>query len=117
MLNTHPKRGSSWEGIIIEQVIGQLSLSSPGTEFFFWMTATRQEADLLIKRSAQLIPVEIKLHSSPRKSDVKGLFACLRDLHLKKGYVVRPSGKTYTLGDGVQVVTLKELLSEFEKMS
>ena len=112
-LMMHPKQGASWEGFVIEQISQWIYLNYPGTEVYFWRTATQQEADLLIKRGDQLVPVEIKRHTSPAKKDVDGLFACMNDLKLKKGFVIHPEGPSYSLGDGVEVMSLGEFLSAF----
>jgi uncharacterized protein len=109
-LEEHPKRGMSWESFVIEQICGQLALHHPGTEVFFWKTATQPEVDLLIKRGPTLIPIEIKLHRSPKKSDLKGLVSCMKDLKIKQGYVVRSEGEPYSLGDGIEVVSLQDML-------
>lgn len=113
-LNAHPKRGGSWEGFVIEQIIERSHLVYRGAEFYFWQTSTKQEADLLIKMGGQIYPIEIKLHTAPRRSDVKGLFLCMQDLKLKRGYVIRPEGESYTLGDGVEVVSLKDLFKRIQ---
>lgn len=111
-LETHPKRGWSWEGFVIEQLIASLKSAAPGIEFFFWRTSTQSEVDLLLSRGSKIVPIEIKLHSAPKSSDVPGLWNCLKDLHLKKGYVVRPRGERYSLGHGVEVFSLEELIPE-----
>jgi hypothetical protein len=114
-LDVHPKRGKSWEGFVIEQIADFASLHSPGTEFFFWRTATGQEVDLIVKLGGRLVPVEIKTHRSPQKSDLKGLHFCMGDLQLAEGYVVRPEGEEYSLGDGMVVLNLREFLSRLAK--
>ncbi len=108
----NPKCGHSWEGFVMEQIIVWLSLNKPATEFYFWQTSTRQEVDLLIKKGDNILPIEIKRHTAPTRQDVAGLFACMEDLKLKKGFVVRPNGQTYSLGEGIAVVTLKELMDQ-----
>lgn len=107
-LMVHPKQGASWEGFVIEQVSQWAALNRPGTEVFFWRTATGQETDLLLKRGETLIPIEIKRHTSPTRDDSDGLFGCMKNLGLKKGFVIRPEGPSYSLGDGVEVVSLKD---------
>lgn len=110
-LEGHPKRGSSWEGFVIEQIVTCASLRDRGVEPFFWRTATGEEVDLLLKIGKRLIPIEIKTQKSPQRGDLGGLFPCLSDLGLEEGYVVRPQGESYSLGGGVRVLTLQELLA------
>lgn len=106
-----PKCGASWEGFAMEQIIDAIRIKKPEAEFFFWQTATKQEVDLLIKEGEKIIPIEIKRHSAPKKEDVKGLFFCMQDLKLKKGFVIRPTGKeNYSLGNGIEVLSLQEVI-------
>lgn len=108
-LDLHPKKGASWEGFVIEQILGELSLRGLPMESYFWRTGTGQETDFLLKRGERIIPIEIKLHSAPQRSDISGLISCMKDLGLKEGYVIRPQGESYSLGNGIQVVTLHDL--------
>ncbi len=114
-LAVHPKRGASFEGFAIEQIINTVSLRHTGAEFYFWRTATGQEVDLLIKIKNELIPVEVKVHSSPDKSLIRGLKPCLQDLKIKKGFLVYPGREEYSLGDGVMVVGLSRFMQKFRQ--
>lgn len=108
-LATNPKRGASWEGFVIEQVAGCLKINKPGAECYFYQTSTRREIDLLVCYGGRLVPIEIKVHSSPIGADVKGLATGMKDLGLNEGYVVHPEGEIYSLGSGIKVVTLRKL--------
>ncbi|MBI1908853.1 MAG: ATP-binding protein [Deltaproteobacteria bacterium] len=110
-----PKCGASWEGFVMEQLMDAIRIKKPDTEFYFWQTATKQEVDLLIKEGEKIIPIEIKRHTAPKKEDVGGLFFCMKDLKLKKGFIVRPEGESrYSLGEGVEVLSLVEILDIFK---
>ena len=111
-LSVHPKRGAGFEGFVIEQLIEWINLIQPGTQCFFWRTATKQETDFLIQFGKDKIPVEIKTQKAIQRSDVKEIFLCMKDLDLKKGYVVYPFEKNYSLGDGVEVLSLSTLLKK-----
>jgi predicted AAA+ superfamily ATPase len=111
-LDVHPQRGRSWEGFVIEQVMDHIALQSPGLEAFFFKTATGKEIDLLLKKGNRLIPIEIKLYRAPQKSDLEGLVEGMADLNLTSGFVVRPHGESYSLGSGIWVVTLQQLLQK-----
>ena len=54
----------------------------------------------------RLVPIEIKLNSSPRKRDLRGLISCMQDLELSQGYVVYPGEASYRLSDGITVFLL-----------
>ena len=57
--------------------------------------------DLLIEAAGRRIPFEIKLHSAPRAEDARGLLRCMRDLGLRRGYLIYPGRERYSLGHGV----------------
>ncbi len=115
-LQVHPARGTSWEGFVIEQVISAFQLLSPGSQAFYWRTAAGAEVDLLIKRGERLIPLEIKLHSSPSVRDVPGLVSCMKDLKLDSGYVLYPGGEDYSIGQGITVLSTKKLLAQPQRL-
>ncbi len=115
-LQVHPARGTSWEGFVIEQVISVFQLLSPGCQAFYWRTAAGVEVDLLVKRGERLIPLEIKLHSSPSVRDVSGLVSCMKDLKLDSGYVLYPGGEDYSIGQGITVLSTKKLLAQPEQL-
>jgi len=110
ILDTHPGRGASWESFLIEQLIMSLSLKFPGLRFYHWRTAGGTEVDLIIESSGVCIPVEIKLHSAPSRSLVRGIAACMKDLQLNNGFVLYPGKKSYSLGEGIMVLPAEEVL-------
>ena len=115
-LQVHPARGTSWEGFVIEQVISAFQLLSPGSEAFYWRTAAGAEVDLLVKRGERLIPLEIKLHSSPSGRDVPGLISCMKDLKLDNGYVLYPGEEDYSIGQGITVLSTEKLLAQPQRL-
>lgn len=58
-LNSWPKRGHSFEGLVIEQLVALAERQFVRPEFFFWRTQAGAEVDLLIKAGRRILPVEI----------------------------------------------------------
>ncbi len=110
-LSVHPGRGASWEAFVIEHLISAFQQLLPGSQAFYFRTATGTEVDLLIDKGGALLPFEIKLHSAPSRSDVSGLISCMQDLNLNRGYVVYPGRLDYSLGQGIRVLPAQELLA------
>lgn len=101
----HPAVGSSWEGFVIEQIIGILPR---GWQFFFYRSSSGAEIDLLlINNKKAAIAVEIKYSLSPQVT--KGFWSSYRDLHCRKGFIVYPGNETYPLGKDVFALPLKNL--------
>ena len=100
-----PKRGSSWEGLVIEQVLALERLRFPSSQFYFWRTSGGAEVDLLIQRGSKIIPIEIKTQQTPSRGDLRGLQECLKDLKLQKGYVITLGPKSYALASNISVIS------------
>lgn len=64
-----PWVGASWEGFVIEQILGSLSCRGKSFEAFFLRTSDQYEIDLVLDFGSRLWAVEIKLTSNPTISD------------------------------------------------
>ena len=87
-LDLHPARGASWEGFVIEDLIRREQLMRPYTQFFFWRTATGQEADLIMDRGSERIAIEVKANSGTNPHDARRLEGVLDDIGATRGYLV-----------------------------
>ncbi len=110
-LQAHPARGTSWEAFVIEQLLSALERTVPGCRPYFWRTAQGDEVDLLIDHGRRQAPFEVKLHSSPRMDDARGLVKCMETLHFPHGYLVYPGRERYSLGRGVTALPAGPLLA------
>ncbi len=110
-LDTHPARGASWEAFVIDQLLSSYRRLDPGCRPWFWRTAQGDEVDLLIETGSRIIPFEAKLHSAPGPDVARGLWRCMADLKLSRGYVVYPGRERYSLGRGVVALPAGSLLA------
>ena len=109
-LDTHPARGMSWEGFIIDQLVSIFQQAEPGSQPYFWRTAQGHEIDLLIDLGTKKIPFEIKLHSAPTASDTLVLRQCLQQLNLTQGYLIHSGRENYSLGNGITALSAEQIL-------
>ena len=105
-LENHPSRGSTWEGFVIEDLIRRERLANPFSQFFFWRTATGQEADLIIERGAQKIAIEIKTNSGTNPHDARKLETVLDDIGATEGWLIGLGAESTQLTDRVRSVSL-----------
>lgn len=103
-LLAHPRRGASWEGFALEQV---LRLAKPD-EAYFWATHQGAELDLLMIHGGRRIGVEFKMSDQPSLS--KSMHIAIDDLKLDALYVVHPGAHRIALGAGVEAVPLWAML-------
>ncbi|MBM4329776.1 MAG: ATP-binding protein [Deltaproteobacteria bacterium] len=100
----HPVRGASWEGWVIENILGELS----GWHGYFYRTATGMELDLVLEKGRKRIAVECKLSPAPEVG--QGFWGALSDLEINEGWVIAPVKESYPIKRGVMVTALHDFV-------
>lgn len=112
-LQGRPIIGHSWEGFVIEQIIGMLPQR---WQAFFYRSASGAEIDLVLCCSGQKpIAVEIKFSAAPDLT--RGFRVSFQDLQCRKGYVVYPGRDTYPLAENVTALPLPQIRQIFSEYS
>jgi uncharacterized protein len=101
-LRGHPKVGASFEGLVIEQVLGALGLLGVVVRPFYWRTHGGAEVDLLLETGRSLVPIEVKLSGAPGVP--RGLLECMKDLSCRRGFVLHGGEEEYPMGHGVRAL-------------
>ena len=109
-LNSHPKSGASWEGLLLETVIEQLSLPEEGT--FFWSVHSGAELDLLVSRGSRRIGIEIKRTTAPKVT--RSMRTAAEDLGLAEVVVIHAGPESYRLARNVRAVSANRLGVDLE---
>jgi len=105
----HPKKGASWEGFVIEQII---PLLSPNRKIYFYRTHDGAELDLVITKADQAIAaIEIKYGSGIRPS--RGNTEAIRFLGTSQNYIVIKDDEDYLLSSGYRVTGLNTFLTKY----
>ncbi|MBW2612753.1 MAG: ATP-binding protein [Deltaproteobacteria bacterium] len=105
-----PKRGNSWEGLMIEQLIAHETLARSGSRFFFYRTQRGAEIDLIVDRGNERLGYEFKCSLSVGKKDWKNLKTGLEEGIIHKGTVVYMGERNYPVADDIEVVNAENLL-------
>ena len=103
-LYAHPKFGSSWEGFALEQLVRRV----PDRHAYFWGTHAGAELDLLIVRDGKRWGFEFKVSEAP--SVTKSMHIALKDLKLRRLYVVYPGTHRFPMADRIEAIPLAEAL-------
>jgi uncharacterized protein len=104
----HPISGASWEGLVIENVIGA---AGDRAEPSFYRTSGGAEIDLVLSwRDGREWAVEIKRTSAPKLE--RGMRSALEDLQPEHSFVVYPGTDRYRLAEGTEAIGLAELCAE-----
>jgi uncharacterized protein len=110
-LTTWPKRGASFEGMVIEELVALAGrrLVRPG--IFFWRTQAGAEVDLLIVEGRRILPVEIKLGAAVNHYAVAGLRQCMKDLGLRRGWAVTTGRERRHMSPGIEIIPWLDIAS------
>jgi predicted AAA+ superfamily ATPase len=104
----HPVAGSSWEGLVIENILNALPPTARPT---FYRTSAGAEIDLVIEFSAkERWAIEVKRSlASPAPS--KGFYVGCADIKAARQIVVYPGNESFKLDAKTAVMPLSGLLS------
>lgn len=104
----HPVVGASWEGLVIENLIG---LAGEGAEPSFYRTSGGAEIDLVLSwPDGREWAVEVKRTLAPKLE--RGARSALEDIEPERCFVVYPGQERYPLGEDVEAIGLPELCDE-----
>lgn len=109
----HPKRGASWEGFVMQQVVRRLDVQAD--ECFFWATHAGAELDLLVARGKQKYGFEFKHTSAPRITP--SMRHALDDLKLNRIDVIHAGEHTYMMAKRIRAVALIRLLDDIRPLT
>ena len=106
----HPVVGGSWEGFVIETILGTLPSHA---RFGYYRTSGGAEVDLVVEFGAgTLVVIEIKHSRAPSIS--RGFFSACEDLKPALRLVVHAGGESFPLSREVEAVSLGGALSRIQ---
>jgi predicted AAA+ superfamily ATPase len=103
-LDTWARRGASFEGLVIEELVARTHDRLARPEAFFWRTHAGAEVDLILVHGRRVVPIDIKLGAAVGPREVAGLRHCMADLGLRRGIVVYGGDEPRRLGGGIELV-------------
>ena len=102
----NPIAGSSWETIIIENIIASL----PDFNHYFYRTSNGSEIDLVLERSGKKYAIECKLSSAPKLSRM--FYNAIMDIDADTAWVVAPVEESFYLTKKIKVCNLQTVLND-----
>lgn len=101
----NPVFGSSWEGVVVENVIVKL----PDWNYYFYRTASGDELDLILEKGNQRIAIECKASTAPKLT--KGFWRAIEVVNPQHTFVIIPTKISYEIAPNVTVCGLDEFLN------
>ena len=93
-LLAQPWVGASWEGFVIEQVLGVLAALGRHYEAYCFRTSDQQELDLVLDLGQELWAVEVKLSASPSAADMDRLDKTADLIGASRRFLISRTSKT-----------------------
>ena len=107
----HPVVGGSWEGFVIENLIGTLPSHA---QFGYYRTSGGAEIDLVVDfGTGALAAIEVKRSRAPSVS--RGFFSACEDLKPTLRLVVHAGSESFSLSADVEAVPLAGAVSRFQE--
>ena len=105
----HPRKGASWEGFAIEQIIPLLPANR---QVYFYRTHDGAESDLVITRGNRPVAsIKIKFGSDARPG--RGNTEAVQTLKTPQNYIIIKDEEDYMLSSGFRVCGLKKFLLKY----
>lgn len=106
----HPVVGGSWEGFVLENLIG---CAPDGTQASFYRTAAGAEIDLVLELpNSETWAIEIKRGLAP--SPDRGFHHALADLTPNQAWMLHGGEDRYGKPGGITVIGLRELCAAIQ---
>ena len=87
-LQSHPRLGASWEGMVVEEVLRGLHLAGVPFDAWHYRTAGGAEVDLVLEGTFGLVAVEVKYASTSPRRRLRAVRDFVRDHDCAYGLVV-----------------------------
>lgn len=113
-LLAQPWVGASWEGFVIEQILGVLSATGSTAEAYYFRTSDQHELDLVLDFGKEKWAVEIKLTSSPSSHDMDRLNVSADLIDAKRRFLISQTN-TKAAGRSVVSCNLPDMLEIIQK--
>lgn len=110
-LETWPRRGQSFEGLVLEELVALAKERVVRPHVAYWRTQAGAEVDLLLGDGRRLLPIEIKLGASVDQYAFAGIRNCMKDLDLDRGWIVCRTPERVDVGRGVELIPWDDVLA------
>jgi len=112
-LLSHPIVGDSWEGYVIETLLG---VAPPGTEASFYRTSAGAEMDLVLALpGGRVWTIEVKRGVAPKLE--RGFHHAIADLTPEESFVVYNGRERFPLSDHTEAIGLVDLARALQAVS
>jgi hypothetical protein len=102
-LQEFPRRGSSFEGLMVEQIIAKTSLGDSGARFSYYRTHAGAEIDLIVEAKGKRTGYEFKCGKTVKPDDIRHLKAGIQEGIIQKGILVNLGDEPLSLSQNIRI--------------
>ena len=101
-----PMGGTIFETAVISEIIKTIIHRGEEPQIYFWRTSSGKKVDVIIQREGKLVPIEIKLSSTPKPVMADNIKIFQEDYKeiSTTGYVIHPGDIHLPLGENVEAL-------------
>jgi predicted AAA+ superfamily ATPase len=98
-----PMGGAILETAVLSEIVKTLTHRGMEPRVYFWRTSSGTEVDIVVETGRKLVPIEVKLSSTPRPAMASSIRTFQEDFGARAmpGYVVHPGDVRLPLGSNV----------------
>jgi len=106
-----PMGGAIMETAVLSEIVKTLSHRGVEPQVYFWRTVAGTEVDFVVDTGGKLVPIEVKLSSTPRPAMASAIQTFQKDFgdRAVPGYVIHPGDIVLPLGSGVTALPFGKL--------
>ncbi|HWR59706.1 MAG TPA: ATP-binding protein [Thermodesulfovibrionales bacterium] len=106
-----PMGGAIFETAVVSEIFKTLMHQGIEPQIYFWRTSAGAEVDIMVEFDHGLVPVEVKLSSTPRPTMALNIKTFQKDFGDKvtHGYVLHPGNIRLPLGSGVTALPFADM--------
>ena len=106
-----PLGGAIFETAVLMEIVKTFAGRGESAQVYFWRTSAGTEVDFVIETGGQLIPIEVKLSSTPLPAMAVGIQAFRADFGKKagRGFVIHPGDLRTALAPDIVAWPFKEM--------
>jgi len=106
-----PMGGAILETAVLSEIVKTLTHQGVEPQVYFWRTSSGTEVDIVVEAGGKLVPIEVKLSTTPRPAMASSIKTFQDDFgdRAMPGYVVHPGDVRLPLGSNVTALPFVEL--------
>jgi len=106
-----PMGGAIMETAVLSEIVKTLTHRGIEPNVYFWRTSAGTEVDIVVETNGKLVPIEIKLSSTPQPAMASAVKTFREDFADRAipGYVIHSGNMRLPLGQGVTALPFSEL--------